>query len=280
MIKPEYSDSFTHPRSDRKSGFVSVLSGKGGVGKSVLALNLAERLASAGIRTLLVDADFAFGNLHILANVRTTPGVQSYLSGQCSLRDAVVAVRSGLDMMPVTERGAGPDHIEVADTVQLLTRLRRDTAGYDLVVFDPASGVSKAATAIAYGCDLTTIVLVPELTSISDAYGLIKYLLSTGEELNYRLVLNRLESNDEAQIVSRKFGALCEQFLNSTPTFLGFVTEDPAVRRAVARQRTIADLKVESIALNELSGIAQRLATALHLAREAAASPIINEMTE
>ena len=242
--------------------FISVLSGKGGVGKSMLAFNLAERIGCLGHQVLLVDADFTAGNIHVLANSQCEGSVSDFVAGKLTLQEAITPVNDKLDIL------AAPDQpvaglSTVADAANLLQRLHKQNAKYDYVLFDHASGISNTATAIAYGSDINLLVLVPELTSISDAFGLFKYLDRAGDNLVCCFLLNRVDSEDEATTIRDKFRVLTERFLGKTAEFIGHLPETGLVRRAVASQRTIAAIDPESPIIGELTRLAGRIATRL-----------------
>ncbi|HUV31669.1 MAG TPA: P-loop NTPase [Acidobacteriota bacterium] len=255
-------DSSVHAGDYRAVGgswIVSVLSGKGGVGKSVLAFNLAERIGSQGNRVLLVDADFSSGNIHILANASCETGVRQFSSGQLSLRDAVVPVLDGVDVLGAGGDGPAEAWQDVQATARLVERLRDQGSHYDVIVVDHSSGVSDPATVIAQGSDLNLLVLVPELTSIADAYGLYKYLLQAGDRMDAFVLVNRTQSDREAEYIHGKFSALAERFLGRAPGLIGYLPEDEAVRKAVASQVPVAVAMPQSPVVQALSELGQEL---------------------
>jgi len=250
------------PRPLGTARFISVLSGKGGVGKTMLALNLAERICCLGHRVLLVDADFTAGNIHILTNVHCQGGVEEFVSGKLTLREATTPVNDQLDILAAPSQPvAGLS--TVVDAANLLQRLHKQNAKYDYVLFDHASGISNIATAIAYGSDMSLLVLVPELTSISDAFGLFKFLNQAGDNLVCRFLLNRTDSEDEANSIRDQFRVLSERFLGKRAEFIGHLPETGLVRKSIASQQTIAAMDPESPIVGELTRLADRIVTRL-----------------
>ena len=159
-------------RSAGSISLVSVISGKGGVGKSILTFNLGERLAFRGFRTLLVDADMSCGNLHVLSNAVGLGSFDLFATGALGLGDAVESCGECLDLLPATSNMTAEEVHQVTDGVTLSQLIRTQATGYDFVLIDHASGVSEFAHSTAVGSDLALIVLIPELTSVADAYGL------------------------------------------------------------------------------------------------------------
>ena len=238
---------------------ISILSGKGGVGKSLVTYNLAHSLAEAGHRVLLVDADFSSGNLHILANVRCEAGVRQYVAGELGLSQAKTSLSERIDLLGASYNGAITEQFDVSTTAHLIHDLRRDADGYDYILIDHASGISDAATVMAHGSNTCLLVLVPELTSIADAYGLYKYLVETSANLDCRLVVNRCQHVDEPGYIREKFSSLTNRFLGQAPGYLGHLDETPLVRRALALQCPLAQVESEHNIVQQLTRIAERL---------------------
>ena len=237
---------------------MSILSGKGGVGKSVIAFNLAERLSTVG-KALLVDADVFTGNAHILANVGCGYGWPEYCSGKLTFQEAVTVVTPSLHLLGSPKSPAIGEEPGSGDVARAIERLRRDARAYQHVIIDHPSGVSEAAIVIALASDLNMLVLLPELTSISDAYGLFKHLDSKSKTVTAGMLVNRCESPEEAGYIHQKFGAVTERFIGKAPEFLGHLSEDASWRQAVANQSAIAATAPESIAVKELNELSQHL---------------------
>ena len=233
-------------RTSATPRLVSIMSGKGGVGKSVIAFNLAERAAHLGLRTLLVDADLSCGNLHILANVDPGDGLDAFAFGQKSLSDTAVTIKDNLTLLARSSGDPTGPFASIEAAAALAARLRVEAHDHDLVVIDHGSGVSPSAAAFAQASDLNLLVLAPELTSIADCYGLCKYLYQTDRTMNCRVLFNRIESEGEAEYVWTRFTAMAEQFLGQTPGLAGALPEDPSVRQSVAGQRPASESAPEA----------------------------------
>jgi flagellar biosynthesis protein FlhG len=257
LIRAEHSG-----RSD-SSRFVSVLSGKGGVGKSIIAFNLGDVMARRGLRTLLVDADISSGDLHVMANVRADYGIAQFASGELSLREAVAHVHDGLDILVASQSDSLVDSSNVTAAARLMERLRSEASSYDFVLLDHGSGVNAQAVVMAHASDLNILVLVPELTSIADCYGLYKHLLNANREIDSRLLPNRIQAEEEAEYIREKFAAMAHRFLGRVPRYLGYIPEDRTVRTALASQVAISQSDMNSPAAAALSDVAAVLADTL-----------------
>ncbi len=253
-------DALRSARS-RQVQFISLISGKGGVGKSIIAFNLAERAASQGERVLLVDADLRGGNLHILANLACEHGLKNFATGQMTLTQAVTSFSDKLDILAGLPIGEG-QLLEKSGAVSHLARsLREQAAGYDLVILDHGSGISETAAILASTSDLSLLVVIPELTSIADAYGLYKYLHNTHSGINCSLLLNRVSSAEEADYVRSKFATVTDRFLGRTASFVGYLPEDDSVRQSIARQCPIAKAFPQSVVVQALTKLSRSLSS-------------------
>ncbi|MDD3731732.1 MAG: P-loop NTPase [candidate division Zixibacteria bacterium] len=240
--------------------FISVLSGKGGVGKSLLAFNLAERLAASGYRVLVVDTDYSGGNIHILANINCDFGLGQYAAEILSLPEAVTPLSPNLDILPAPD-GIGVRLLQsIAELARWIKKLRADSVTYDFVIIDHPSGISDRITLVAHACDLNLLVMIPELTSLADGYGLYKYLLQAHDNVACQLLLNRVVNEDEVNYIQNKFYALTERFLDKVPGYLGCLPESDVFRQAVARQCPVARVEPDSNALQALNRLSQTLA--------------------
>lgn len=255
---------------------VSILSGKGGVGKSVTAFNLAETLASSGRRVLLVDADISTGNIHILANLKSDYGLREFADGRLSLAEAVRPFAPNLDILPSISTGAAAEAGTVSSAVNIARQLRFQGSGYDLVILDHASGISDPATVMASASDLNLLMLVPELTSIADCYGLFKYLKQANSSVTCSLLLNRVEGDEESDYVRSKFLAVADRFLGDVPGFLGYLSEAVALRQSVARQEPVAIVTPDSRIVRDFSALSQKLTDQCLRSRPAGANHKIN----
>jgi flagellar biosynthesis protein FlhG len=242
---------------------ISVLSGKGGVGKSVIAYNLAERLAALGNRVLLVDGDLTGGNLHILANVESSYGLAEFALDRLSLAEAITEVGSGLHLLPSLSHPDLESFAQLGGAGRVASGIRKASRVYEFVVIDNASGASSEVEAIAHASDLAVLTLVPELTSISDAYGLYKRLTRRSRSLDCRLLANRIADESEADYIRAKFRALSERFLGHSPSWLAALPEDTCVRTSLGRQQPVAHVDEASAFARALARVAEKISKQL-----------------
>lgn len=255
------ADSRREERAPRTPRFLAVTSGKGGVGKSVIAYNLADHL-SASARVLLVDADFHGGNLHLLANVVPQSAWQDGDLAAGAAVEAVTPIHKNLDLL--ASAGSGNQALPDIKSLDLfLKKLRMQAAAYDFVVFDTATGILPQTTQILYSADEIILVTTPELTALSNSYALYKVLAGDKSHPAIALLVNQEDRPVQLAYIKDKFGAITRQFLGHTPGFLGGLGSDRAVVEAVARQTGIRLVAPESAVTAAFSSLAGRLAAGM-----------------
>jgi flagellar biosynthesis protein FlhG len=243
------------PRTPR---FLAVTSGKGGVGKSVIAHNLADRL-SASAKILLVDADFHSGNLHLLANVVPKTTWQNFDFAGGAVAEAVTPIHTNLDLLASSGTG-GQALPDINSLALFLKNLRLQTAAYDFVVFDTATGILPQTTLILYRMDEVILVTTPELTALSNSYALYKVLAGDKTHPAIVLLVNQEDRPEELAYIRDKFGVITRQFLGHAPGFLGGLGHDRAMVEAVARQTSMRLIAPESPVNAAFAALAGRLA--------------------
>lgn len=218
---------------------VAVLSGKGGVGKSNLALALTCALADGGNRVVLLDADLGMANIDLLCGISSRFNLSHVIDGSRRLDEVVVPLEENVEILP---GGAGLKDLADLDDTELTgvidsLGLLEDRA--DIVVLDTGAGIHKGVLAFALAADTTILVTTPEPTSVRDAYGVFKSLEGASpEEKEFLLVVNMANSDGEAREVAGRIQTASHQFLGRSPVYLGHVLRDDSVGRAVRLRGT------------------------------------------
>ena len=157
-----------------EGGAVVIGSGKGGVGKSLVSIALATALAEAGQRTLLVDADYNLGNLHVLLGVRPAIEVETLLGSNVDPASLVVPVRDNLWLMPAASGAEAMQRLSAHDRARLHRKVVQLYPAYDAVVVDAAGGLDSALRVVAMQATRLLVVSTPEPTALTSAYALVK----------------------------------------------------------------------------------------------------------
>lgn len=216
---------------------VAIVSGKGGVGKTNIAVNLAAVLAVSGQRVTLVDLDAGLANADVLLNVHPRYTLADVLSGERSIEEVAVSTACGIRFI-----GGGSGEVALADMDRgERSRLARDVWALgktgDTVIYDCGAGISQNVLAFAGQADVVTVVSTPEPTSLTDAYAMTKTLVRSGFHGSIQLLLNMVESRTEAREIYQRVAAVVERFLHFSLADGGYVLQDRHVELAV-RERT------------------------------------------
>ncbi|MBQ3586079.1 MAG: MinD/ParA family protein [Synergistaceae bacterium] len=232
---------------------LSILSGKGGVGKSNIAAALSFALADFGKRVVLIDADLGMANLDILCGVRDAKyNIAHLIEGSRNLNEILVhfktSERATRHNGSVALLPGGYGIREIADLddyalERLFEALSELEEMSDYLIMDAGAGIHKGALSFAYASEITLLVTTPEPTSIRDAYGVIKSLGSTAWQgtqegaSGVMLIVNMVSSSREALEVAERIRLASMQFLGNAPTYLGYILRDDVIERSVKKCR-------------------------------------------
>ncbi|MGC9931353.1 MinD/ParA family protein [Priestia aryabhattai] len=225
-----------HQNSLRNCKTIAVLSGKGGVGKSNLSLNLSLALTKKKQRVLLFDMDIGMGNIDILIGQTASYTMVDLLEKKLSIQQII---KKGPQDLAYVAGGTGVSSVfewSPSDLAHLIQELSSLTNQYDYMIFDMGAGMSESVLKFLKAVDEMIVVTTPEPTSITDAYAAIKLAASYSVSAPVRLIINKTLSDKEGNETYERFNRAVQQFLNISISLLGIVPNDQAVQKAVNRQ--------------------------------------------
>jgi flagellar biosynthesis protein FlhG len=218
---------------------IGIASGKGGVGKTTVSVNLAVALQLMGERVMLLDADLGLANAQIALGCRCDYNLSHFLSGEKTLQEIVITTRAGVRLVPGAsgmQEMAALGELQAASIVQAFSELEDDI---DYLIVDMAAGISPAVLAFMGACPRRFIVVRDDPSSIADAYGTIKVLIQDHGLDEIYLVPNGMHSQQEGQVLFERINQVCARFLNHSVKYLGTIEHDELILAALKKYQSV-----------------------------------------
>ena len=226
--------------ADERRRFIAIASGKGGVGKTWLAITLSHALIRAGQRVLLFDADLGLANVDVQLGLTPVADLGSVVSGRTDVAGAITRHEAtGLDVLAGRSGSGALSELPAEMLDLLLTRLRVELAGYDAVVLDLGAGVDRIVRRFAVWSDRVLVVATDEPTSLTDAYAVLKLHTQDQPDGDVQIVVNQAPSVTAGQQTYATLRRACQAFLRREPPLAGVIRQDPKVRDAIRRQTSL-----------------------------------------
>ncbi len=216
---------------------ITVTSGKGGVGKTNIAINLAIALSEMGLRVIILDADFGLANIDVLFGIIPHNTLVDVINNK---KNILEVLSDGPKNIKFISGGSGVEELvkleksqleKFVDNISMLDKLA------DVILIDTGAGLSDNVMSFVMAADEVLLVTTPEPTSITDAYALIKMVSNRNKDKIIKVVVNRAENVNEANDILNKLSIVAEKFLNLKLYSLGYVLQDEAVIKAVKLQQ-------------------------------------------
>ena len=221
---------------------LSFASGKGGVGKTHIVVNLAYALQRLGARVMVLDADFGLANVDVLLGLTPPFTIQHVLEGRKKLSDILLQGPGGMTILPASTGVCEIARISEANRFRLLDALDDLHDDFDYVLVDTGAGISNNVIYFNLAAQEIVVVATPEPTSLTDAYALMKVLANQYAEKCFKLVMNAVADEVEARDSFRRLSMVTERFLNVSLDYLGCIPHDQAFSWAARQQRPLLDL--------------------------------------
>lgn len=222
---------------EKKTKVITIASGKGGVGKTNFTLNLGIALGEFGKKVLILDADLGLANIDVLLGAAPKYNLSHVISGKRTIKEIIIKGPNDIDIIPGGSGVFELAQIPEEDLNHFLTQLAQIDNEYDFLLIDTGAGLSKAVLSFSLAADEVFIITIPEPTSLTDAYGLIKTINKNRYMGKIKLIVNRVISKEEGELTGKKIRIVVDRFLeNCDLAVLGFVHDDKMVIEAVKKQ--------------------------------------------
>lgn len=260
MRNKEPSSRLEDSPPQKASRIISVSSGKGGVGKTNIAINLALAYAKLGKKVIVLDADLGLANVNVVLGVIPRYNLYHLIRQQKKMKDILLDTTYGIQIVAGASGFSKIANLSEEERKGFIEELY-ELSSADVIIIDTSAGVSNNVLTFVAASDDVIIVTTPEPTAITDAYGIVKIIATEIDnlDLGLKLVVNRVKSVTEGRKVAERVINIAGQFLNIKLDYLGFVYEDILVQHAVIKQRPFLTLDPKSKASICIDHIVRRL---------------------
>ncbi|WP_051148575.1 MinD/ParA family protein [Desulfospira joergensenii] len=238
---------------------ITVTSGKGGVGKTSISLNLSLALSSAGFKVCLFDADLGLANVNILTGLFPENGLEQVMDGDLTLNEIMIRDFHGIDIIPGSSGVEKMADLTLKESDTLIKAFLKLDA-YDYFIFDTSAGISAQVLSFCMASHEMILVVTPEPTSLTDAYSLLKVLSENRQVPAVKVVVNQVKTRASALKTWSKLKGTVQRFLRIKISPLGIVAHDRNVPAAIISQVPFFILSPDSVATRCIRSISQKLA--------------------
>lgn len=240
----------------------SVTSGKGGVGKTNLASNLAYCLAQMGKRVILVDADLGLANVDVLLGLTPQKNLAHLFYESAKLSEILCPTEYGFSILPASSGMSEVLTLTTGQKLELLEAVDDIEDNTDFLIVDTGAGINDNVIYFNLAAQQLLVVLTAEPTSLTDAYALIKVLKYIHGVEHFKVCVNMARDEKNALDMFKRLYLACDQFLSGVSLdFLGCVPRDMEVRECVVRQKPFCMLSPDSVAAKSVQEIAKKIAS-------------------
>ena len=245
--------------SSKTTRVIVIASGKGGVGKSTLAINLSLHLCKMGYKVALMDADLGMANIDIMLGLIPEYNLYDIIRSKKTIQDIIINGPHGLNIIP-----GGSGIQELADLQErelkhIIYEMGKLDGDFDFLIVDTGAGISSNVLNFLLAGDEVIIVTTSEPTSLTDAYGTVKSVHRSGFKGRIFLVVNRVSREAEGLAVAHKFQLVAKRFLQLDIEVLGHIVQDSQVNRGIMDQQPLIQAFPGSLAAKNIVNIAQKL---------------------
>ncbi len=221
-----------------KTRIITVSSGKGGVGKTNLSINLALAYAKLGKKVIVLDADLGLANVNVILGMIPKYNLYHIIRKQKTMKEIILDTDYGIRIVAGASGFFKIANLEQGERDGFIHELS-ELSSADIIIIDTSAGVSSNVLAFIAAADDVIIVTTPEPTAITDAYGIIKIIATEIDnmDIGLKLIVNRVKSVTEGKKVSERVINIAGQFLNLKVDYLGYVYDDPTVSASVIKQK-------------------------------------------
>lgn len=220
---------------------IAVTSGKGGVGKTSVSVNLSVAMAMTGKKVMLLDGDLGMANVDVMLGLQPTFNLSHVIEGKCTLEQTLLKGPAGLMVVPASSGKRNMAELTPAENAGLVHAFSELQHPLDVLVVDTAAGIADSVITFSQASQEVIVVVCGDPASLTDAYALIKVLNRDHGVTRIQVLANMVQNQMEAREIYESLRRVAERFLDVTLNLMGFVPQDEWMRRAIRRQKAVVE---------------------------------------
>jgi flagellar biosynthesis protein FlhG len=237
---------------------IAVTSGKGGVGKSNVTINLAVTLAQSGEKVMVMDADMGLANIDVLLGLSPGLNLSHVINGECSLEETIIEGPAGIKIVPASSGVAAMSDLTPAQNAGIIRSFSELTEPVDTLLIDTAAGLSDSVVSYTRAAREVIVVVCDEPASITDAYAMVKVMNRDYGVERFHVLANQAQGATQGRELYNKLARVSERFLDVTLNYLGCIPYDDCLKKAVQKQKSVVEAFPRSQSANAFKQIAKK----------------------
>lgn len=238
---------------------IAVTSGKGGVGKTSVSVNLAVSMALSGKKVMLLDGDLGLANVDVMLGLQPKYNLADVIEGKCSLEDTLLKGPGDLLVVPASSGKRNMAQLSQAQNAGLVNAFSELHRSLDVLIVDTAAGIADSVITFSQASQEIIVVVCGDPASLTDAYALIKVLNRDHGVERVQVLANNVQNALEARDIYENLRRVSERFLDVTLNFIGSVPQDEWLKRAVRRQKAVVDLYPNSPSAEAFQALTKKI---------------------
>ena len=238
---------------------IAVASGKGGVGKTNVSVNLSVALSKMGNRVLLMDADMGLANVDIMLGIQAKYNLAHVLNGEKTLVEIMADAPGGFKIIPASSGDSRMAQLSPAENAGIINAFSEIDSFLDVLIIDTAAGIADSVISYCRASQEVVVVVTDEPASMTDAYALIKVLSREHSLTKFNLLANMTRTEKHGKDLYDKFSNVCEKFLDVRIEYLGTVPFDHDLREAIQKQSPVTLAKPKSVSALAFNDMAKKI---------------------
>jgi flagellar biosynthesis protein FlhG len=244
---------------DNAMQVIAVTGGKGGVGKTNIAVNMAVSMSMEGLDVMLFDADLGLANVDIILGMQIKHTLADVISGNKGVTDVVVDGPEGLRVIPAASGVAQMVEMQRTDQETLIRQLSDQLMPPDVLIVDTGAGIDQTVQTFVAACQTAVLVVCDEPASLTDAYALMKVMRAKKDVRRFEILANQVDTPIQGKQLFERIASVCDRYLDVELGYLGSVPSDMYLRRAVQERKALVSAYPRSPAANAIRDVSRRL---------------------